>query len=293
MRHLARAAIAGALALAPAAATAAATEGERVTFPSLDADITGGRATELEGYLYRPAGEGPFPAVVALHGCGGLFAPGTRHLTARHRDWAERLAGLGYVVLLPDSLNPRGVTQVCTRRDPPVWPGRHRVRDAYGALAYLRDQPFVAVDRIGVMGWSHGGSATLWAASRAIAEQRGDEAGCFQVAIAFYPGCRDLERRGWRAAVPVHIMAGEADDWTPAERCRLMAERARAAGDAVEFTAYPNAPHGFDAPDQPRRTRTGVFTPSGTATVGTDPAARADAIRRVPEILARAFGTSP
>jgi dienelactone hydrolase len=254
---------------------------ERVKFRSLDADLTGGGPTELDGYLYRPPGEGPFPAVVALHGCGGLFVPGTQRISSRHRDWAERLSGLGYAVLLPDSLNPRGVTQVCTSRDPPVWPGRHRVRDAYGALDYLRAQPFIAADRVGVMGWSHGGSATLWTAGRAAAEHRSSDAGRFKVAIAFYPGCGDLDRRGWRAAIPVYILAGEADDWTPAERCRQLAERARAAGDRVEFTAYPDAPHGFDAPNQPRRTRTGVFTPSGAATVGTEPAARADALRRV------------
>ena len=130
---------------------------ERVTFPSLDADLTGGPPTELDGYLYRPSGDGPFPALVALHGCGGLFVPGSQRINSRHRDWAERLSGLGYVVLFPDSLNPRGVAQVCTSRHPPVWPGRHRVRDAYAALEYLRAQPFVATDRIGVMGWSHGG----------------------------------------------------------------------------------------------------------------------------------------
>ena len=135
-----------------------------------------------------------------------------------------------------------------------------------------------------------GGSATLWTASRAAAERRGDEAGRFKVAIAFYPGCGDLNRSGWRAAIPVHILAGEADNWTPAERCRQLFERARAAGDSVTFTLYPDAPHGFDAPNQPRRTRTGVFTPSGTATVGTEPAARADALRRVPEILAESLG---
>lgn len=289
MRVLTRAAFAGALMLTATASKAQ----DRVTFPSLDADLTGGEATALDGYLYRPPGEGPFPAVVALHGCGGLFAPGTRRINSRHRDWAERLSGLGYVVLFPDSLNPRGVSQVCTSRDPPVWPGRHRVRDAYGALAYLRDQPFVAGDRIGAMGWSHGGSTALWVASRAAAARRAGETGRFKVAIAFYPGCRDAERSSWRAAIPVHVLAGEADDWTPAEVCRKLAERARAEGDFVEFVSYSGAPHGFDAPNQPISTRTGVFTPTGTATVGTEPAARADAIRRVPEIFARALRGAP
>jgi len=262
---------------------------EHVRFPSLDADLTKGPPTELDGYLFRPAGEGPFPAVVALHGCGGLFAANGRRINARHRDWAERLTGLGYVVLFPDSLNPRGIAQVCTKRDPPVWPGTHRVRDAYAALGFLSRQRFVRPDRVAVMGWSHGGSTTLWVASRAAERRVKDLPGRFRIAVAFYPGCMDADRRQWRAAIPVQILAGEADDWTPASTCRALAERTRAAGDPVEFIAYPDAPHGFDAPNQPRTVRQGVFTPSGTATVGTEPRARADAIRRVPEILQRAL----
>lgn len=266
---------------------------ERVRFPSLDADLPKGTPTPLDGYLFRPAGDGPFPAVVALHGCGGLFSANGTRLNARHQDWAERLTSLGYVVLFPDSLNPRGVAEVCTRRDPPVWPRVHRVRDAYGALAYLTQQSFVAADRVAMLGWSHGGSTALWAASRADEARLKNVPGRFRIAVAFYPGCVEADRRRWRAAIPVHILAGEADDWTPASACRALAERAGKAGDLVEFVAYPGAPHGFDGPNQPKTTRHGVFTPSGTATVGTDPQARADAIRRVPGILARALKPGP
>ena len=266
---------------------------ERVRFPSLDSDLTKGAPTDLEGYLFRPAGEGPFPAVVALHGCGGLFSANSARLHARHRDWAERLTSLGYVVLFPDSLNPRGVADLCTRNDPPIRPGVHRVRDAYGALAYLIKQSFVTADRVAALGWSHGGSTALWVAGRPAEPRRKDLPGGFQIAVAFYPGCVDANRRQWRAAISVHILSGEADDWTPASACQALAERARKAGDPVEFVAYPGAPHGFDAPNQAKMTRQGVFTPSGTATVGTDPEARADAIRRVPEILARALKPGP
>jgi hypothetical protein len=46
---------------------------EVVSFPSLDGALTGGVPTALRGLLLRPAGAGSFPAVVALHGCTGLF----------------------------------------------------------------------------------------------------------------------------------------------------------------------------------------------------------------------------
>jgi dienelactone hydrolase len=51
---------------------------------------------------------------------------------------------------------------------------------------------------------------------------------------------------------------------------------------------YPGAYHDFDYPDLPLRQRTNVAsTRSGRATLGTDPAARADALLRVPAFLAR------
>ena len=45
---------------------------ERVSFDSLDADLTKGKPTRIQADLYKPRGRGPFAAVVLLHGCGGL-----------------------------------------------------------------------------------------------------------------------------------------------------------------------------------------------------------------------------
>ena len=44
---------------------------ESVTFPS--APRQSGPVVQLSGYLYRPDGPGPFPAVMMLHGCSGLL----------------------------------------------------------------------------------------------------------------------------------------------------------------------------------------------------------------------------
>jgi dienelactone hydrolase len=61
---------------------------------------------QLDGVFYRPVGPGPFPAIVALHGCGGLWREnGT--LSIRHSDWGERLAESGFIVLMPDSYGSR------------------------------------------------------------------------------------------------------------------------------------------------------------------------------------------
>lgn len=271
----------------PARAAAPAVAGaERVTFPSRDRGTT-----PLLGWLFRPAGPGPFPAVVALHGCGGLYAR-RGDLGARHRDWAERLARAGYVVLFPDSFTPRGLDELCTRRDRPIRPGRERAADAYGALVHLGTLPFVQEDRVALLGWSNGGSSVL-AAVRAGAPARPPGlAHDFRTAIAFYPGCSPaLRDPRWRPAVPLHVLAGGADDWTPAAPCVALGERARAAGAEMDVTVYGGAYHEFDAPNLALRVRRGVATAAtGTATVGTDARARAAAIARVEEILRAALG---
>ena len=111
----------------------------------------------------------------------------------------------------------------------------------------------------------------------------------FARSVAFYPGCRLPAERGWRARLPTLILVGGSDDWTGAEPCREMVAAARAQGAPVELVVYPGAFHDFDHPDLPVRERTGLaFTVdrTGTAHAGTDPAARADALRRVPAFLA-------
>src|SRR5438309_10807640 len=92
--------------LAQACATAAPRTAT-LRFPSL-AD-----GTMVDGYLFRPDGDAPRPAVVLLHGCGGLFSATTGQMSARERDWARRFVDLGYSVLMVDSFSPRGITQMC------------------------------------------------------------------------------------------------------------------------------------------------------------------------------------
>jgi len=276
-----------------------ATASERVSFDSLDADLTAGKPTRIQAALYMPRGRGPFAAVVLLHGCGGLYRWKGRHvgqMVPRNADWAERLAAQGFVVVLPDSFGPRGVHESCTVKDRPVDSSRERPRDAYGALKWLQQQPDVVGDRVAVMGWSNGGGTVLHTIavnelpSRVTWPKDG-----FRAAVAFYPGCSDPQTsatgRRWRASVPLLIMQGEADDWTPAEPCRRLAAAARARGEPVEFESYAGAYHDFDAPDVKVHTRSGLArAPTGTAHVGTDVKARAAALERVPKFLRDKLG---
>jgi dienelactone hydrolase len=282
--------LAGCAAHGPVRPTPAVAGAEHVQFPSRDREEGAGAPTRLSGWLFRPPGPGPFPAVVALHGCGGLYAR-RGDLSGRHRDWAERLVRSGHVVLFPDSFGARGLDEVCTRRDRPVRPGRERSADAYGALAYLQSLSFVRADRVALLGWSNGG-ATVLATIGGDAPARRAGAGDFRVAIAFYPGCNAaLRDAAWLPlAAPLHILIGGADDWTPAAACRALADRAAAAGAPLALTVYDGAYHDFDAPNLAVHVRRDVATTaSGTATLGTNEPARAAAIARVEAILRSAL----
>jgi dienelactone hydrolase len=281
--------------IAPISPRAAAQD--RVTFPSLDTDLTGGRATTIVAWLYRPHGAGPFPAVVALHGCGGLLERSRRMrgaLLDGPADWGRRLSAAGYVVLLPDSFGPRSIAEICSIKDRGAV-SRSRPRDAYGALAWLQAQPFVVPDRVAVLGWSHGGGTVMRSVeAKSEARPAALPHGGFRAAVAFYPACPNLKTkagRAWRTSLPLLILIGEADDWTSPAACPSFADTAARRGEDVTLRLYPGAYHSFDSPNPGVRVHTGLATaPGGRAHVGQNPAARADAIVHVPAFLRQHLG---
>lgn len=265
---------------------AIAADAERALFPSTDGGMTGGAPTTLLGLLRRPAGRGPFSAVVMLHGCGGLYTRNGR-LTGRHENWSRALCDAGFVTLLVDSFSPRGLKQICTLKERPLRAGRERTMDAYGALRFLQGLPYVRKDGVGLLGWSHGGVTTLFAVDPATpARPKLPPEQDFRAAIAFYPGCRPDNQHAWSANIPLLLLLGAKDDWCPAHHCVTVAERAKSQGSPVDWVVYPGAHHDFDAPDLALRQRSGLaFAEGGTAMVGTHPEARADALQRVPAFL--------
>ncbi len=246
-------------------------------------DIPEGNLT-LQAKLYRPAGPGPFPAVVALHDCGGLRPAAMQQL---YSEWVKALIADGFVVLFPDSFASRGFGSQCRVRQSKVRASRERVADANAARRWLQTQNFVRGDHISLLGWSSGGIAVLWAVRPNATPRDGAD---FRSAVALYPGCRRLRQTAWSARVPTLILIGAADDWTLASTCQQMVAGARGRSARAEIVVYPGAHHEFDRADSPLRLRTGLARtadPSGRAHRGTNPAARADALKRAPRWLAR------
>jgi dienelactone hydrolase len=196
------------------------------------------RAQPLQGLLRRPAGAGPFPAIVLLHSCNGNW----QKLDER---WGRQIAPWGYVTLTVDSFGPRGIDETCGNGTP-----ADMAFDAYRALDFLVRQGSVDPDRIAVLGFSQGGWLALSSVEEGIVEQSSPNK--FRAAAAFYPNCRTIQGN---LTVPALIMIGELDDWTSAEGCRQLAEghddygvSRRSEGAPIKLIVYPGAYHGFDSP---------------------------------------------
>jgi dienelactone hydrolase len=246
---------------------------EDVVFP--------GAGIELAARLYKPEGSGPFPAVVLMHGCSGMWIdPGRPNRS--YEDWARRLQDRGFIALLLDSFGPREEKEICTQKQRRVSESGDRPRDAYAALQWLAARPDVRLSQIHLLGWSNGGSAVLHAL-RPDAPGR-DPKLAFRSAVAFYPGCAALARAPYRPIAPILIQAGGADDWTPARHCEALVRSASEAGSEVRIDVYPGAHHAFDRIDGRVRVRPDVrnlASPTGWgATVGPHPQARERARER-------------
>jgi dienelactone hydrolase len=252
---------------------------EQVDIPQSD--------TTLHGILFRPEGAGPFPGVVALHGCESLIDRSGK-MAPQFAAWGERLAAAGLAAVFPDSFGSRGLRTQCRVSERKVRSEHERVADANAARRWLQSQSWIIKDRISVLGWANGGRASLWAVRPHALPH--DGAPDFRSAVALYPGCRRLGDLAWSARIPTLILIGRADDWTAPVPCEQMVAGARGRSALASLVVYPGAYHEFDRPDYPLRELTGLaYTAdgSGRAHVGTNAAARTDALTRVPEWLAR------
>jgi dienelactone hydrolase len=285
MNALIRLAVAAAF-LCPGFSAHSQTAPQRVTFPSAD-----GR-TKLTGYLFTPAVQrgAKAPAVVMMHGRAGAYSANANGrydettLSHRHQAWGELWAGQGYVALLVDGFGPSGYPQGFARfsyENRPAELNEVTVRplDAYGALTWLRKRPDVAADRIGLQGWSNGGSATLATMS---ADAPGLNGMGFRVALAFYPACglKGQFEGGYRPYAPVHVFHGTADEEVSPRRCGELVERSRAEGGTVDIQFYQGATHSFDDPGAKRQSN------------AANAAATDDAVQRSMQLFAQALGNS-
>lgn len=255
--------IVGAASMGLALAAPALAAEETVKFASLHDNV------ELVGYLFLPKDTAsPAPGIVLMHGRAGAYSSAAKGvytaktLSQRHRQWAEWWADQGYAALIVDGFGPRGY---------PAGFGRHsykdrpaeldeteaRPQDAYAGLLYLRSRREIAGERIGLMGWSNGGSTVLaaMAGNAPGLEKAGGAALGFRAGLSLYPGCalKDKYKGGLMPYAPTRIFAAERDEEVSPKICATLTERSRAKGADLALHIYPGAVHGFDDPGAARQ----------------------------------------
>ena len=202
-----------ALAVSFGAYDEAVSAGKKITIEG----ATQGDGEKLDALLFAPPGPGPHPAIVALHGAGGIFP--------YQLWWARELSKKGNTVLFIDHYCTRG--HLCEHatddsdsnrgdimRDWQQVSPRQRAMDAAAGYVWLSKQNNIRRDKIGLVGWSWGGTAALFVhkVSRRLSLPNGG----FKATIAFYPNMKYvIDKPQWKRTGPIEqpilILYGKDD----------------------------------------------------------------------------------
>jgi len=217
---------------------------ESVSFDTLTFDHpTACRPARVTATLHLPAvGAAPFSCMVMLTSSAGV---------QRHREhyYAQALNEAGTAALIVDSFTGRGVRR--TVADQSLVSAAQMEGDALAALALLRSDPRIAADRIGVMGVSKGGGATLNTAIAIRQRWRDGFTHLFDLHVAICPGATSQHRDPTTHGRPIYFMLAGRDDYTPAPLAIEYAERMRTAGNRrIKVKVYGSAHHGWESVGQ-------------------------------------------
>jgi carboxymethylenebutenolidase len=206
-----------------------------IKYPSIDETVIG-------GYLSRPKGDGPRPAVLVIHAWDGI--------NERIQDVARRLAKAGYVALAPDLLSRQGGTNSFPDSEAAIAAGSKLsnemiTSDLTGGVNYLRRQTFVGAKKIGVIGFCWGGGKALLFTTR-----NKDLA----ASVIYYGENPSNLEDVKNISAPLLGQYGGADDRITS-RVPELADAMKKYDKHFEYKIYPGAPHGFNSDTSPRNYR--------------------------------------
>lgn len=208
----------------------------RISARYVDYDSPGGTSGSMRGYLVRPAGDGPFPAVLLIHENRGL----NPHI----EDVARRAGVAGFLALAPDGLAPVGGypgndddgRELQRSLDP-----ARLERDMINSARYLLGHE-LSSGRLGATGFCWGGGMV-----NRLAVELGEE---LRAGVPFYGAAPASEDVGRIKAAMLIIYAGNdarINAMWPAYRDALEAH-----GVTFDMVRYEGTLHGFHNNSTPR-----------------------------------------
>ena len=175
-----------------------------------------------------PQGKGPFGCVIALHGSMGW--------AQHHQDHINIWLKAGLAVCKVNSFDSRSIDN--TVDDQLTVTHAMMIVDAFRVRQVLEKDP--RIGKIGISGWSLGGTVALYSAWSPIIEILGQP---FDAHLPFYPAAHlRPEVKEWSNA-PMLILHGDADDWTPIHFVESLVPQLP----NTELHVYAGAHHSFDS----------------------------------------------
>jgi len=207
----------------------------------VDVDVEG---QNMECYLTQPEAEGKYPAVLVIQEIWGVNS----HIQAV----TERLPSQGYIGLAPAMFHREGHMTIGLHEEMETAYARlGRCTDAgitadiKAAVEFLKNQPFVQADRIGIVGFCFGGRVSYLAACT-VPDLK---------ATAVFYGGRLLAPLGGDGPAPIELTAnitspvlglfGEEDQNPTPEDVEKLEAELKKQGKTYEFHTYPGAGHAF------------------------------------------------
>lgn len=210
-----------------------------VDFPAaqfIELDAPAGR--KILAGVFRPAGDGPFPTVVVLHGGAGFVQP--------FLALAEDLAAGGFLAIAGCWFQgqPSGPTSNyidCPRGPQFKFATVQALPDVAALVDTARSLPEASADRVGLFGFSRGANMAVLAASN----DGGIQAVVAASVAPAIPGRPDtrLVPLADRLDAPILMLQSTADEVVDIEDAREYDSALRAAGRQVESHYYDDAPH--------------------------------------------------
>ncbi len=204
--------------------------------------------------IFKPAGNGPFPTVILMHGASD------RAWFPVYEGFAKEFQEAGYAAVWVDAYSGRGISGHAIRGGT-LLPAE-RAADIYATLDWLKSQAWVRRDAIGVIGWSHGAATIMDALvlnppaklPTGLTDLPNSTAADLKGAVLIYPWCSGsiagfellkAVENDWTAETPVLGLIATSDSVTDHRLCREILERHGRQGRPVEIVTF-EAGHNFD-----------------------------------------------
>jgi dipeptidyl-peptidase-4 len=229
--------------------------------------VSAGDGTPLSARLLLPPAldaSRRHPAIVYVYGGPGAPAVNDRW-DGFFYLWGQVLASRGFVVFAvdPRSSLDQGMAKEATAARRFYGEGEHR--DILAGVRHLKGLPYVDPERVGIWGWSGGGSSTLYAMTRSREFAAGiavagvtDFRYYDTIYTERYMGKPSENEEGYRASAPAHraadlhgrllLVHGTADDNVHPQNALRFADELITAGKQFDFMLYPRADHGISRP---------------------------------------------